>query len=376
VSSFQRRILGALLAVLGVTALLIAALTRWLLEFHARQVDESGRETATVVEHLLGLVNRSLLIAVLVGAVVAVVTSVLLSRWLARPLERLAVAARQLGEGHFDVKVAPHHVTEMAEVAKAFNEMSAGLAGVERRRRELVANISHELRTPLTSIAGYLQGMLDGVFEPDEKVFASMLAETERLVRLVGDLQTLARAESADLPLRMARIQLPELLEPLVPLLHLDPLSPEHEIALRIDLPRDLPPLLVDPDWSRTVLLNLLKNAVQHTSPGGGITVSAIRQDPFILIRVSDTGSGITPEHLPHVFERFYRGDPSRAEGGTGIGLAVAKHIVERHGGSISVHSKPQAGTTFTLKLPAASDRAAASLDSPGSVGLGRSSRR
>ena len=357
-NSFQRRLLVTLLGVLAVTVVLVAVLTRVLVGFHTEAVAHGARSSPLVLDHLLALVTRSLLLAGAAGSVAAVVAAAVLSRRLARPLEQLAATARELAQGRYHVRAARHGVAEIDELAQAFNEMAAGVAAVEARRKELVANVSHELRTPLSSIAGYLQGMLDGVFAADEQTFTPMLAETQRLVRLVEDLQQLARAEGANPLLRIAPIDLAELIDPLRAVMQ--PRLDDNGLRLHVDLQPGLPPLAVDADWARTLLLNLLDNAVRHTPSGGTIWVVARHRDVFVELSVTDTGTGIAPEDLPHVFERFYRGDRSRSGGGgSGIGLAVAKHIAERHGGTITARSQPEQGTTMTVSLPLSRARSA-----------------
>ena len=347
---FKTRVLVALLGVLTVTAVLVAVLTRVLVDYHVRSVAYPPRSRPVVIEHLLGQVTSSLVLAVLVGAAVALAASVLLARVLARPLEKLAAGARELAQGRYEVRVEHDGLAEVADAAAAFNEMAAGLAAVEARRKELVTNISHELRTPLTSINGYVQGVLDGVFPPDEETLTAMLSETSRLIRLVEDLQLLARAEAADLPLRLKPIPLDELIGPVIGVLR--PRLEERSIRLDMDLPVDLPPMRVDETWSRTALSNVLDNAARFTPRDGGIAIRARRAGQHLEIEIADTGPGIPQGDLPHIFERFYRADRSRAQGGSGVGLAIAKHVAERHGGAISANSQPGEGTTVLLRLP------------------------
>ena len=350
---FHLRLLAALLAVLATTAAVMAVFTRVLVGYHTSTQTQTDPAESAMVGHFLDLLTTSLAVATLVGAALAVAASVALARRLTRPLERLAASARALGRGDYTQRIAPSDVVELADIAHAFNDMAAGLAEVETRRKQLVANVSHELRSPLSSIRGYLQGLNDGVFEPGEPTYTALLAETDRMVRMVDDLQTLARAETADLPLHPAPTPVHELVSPLVHTLQ--PRLDDQQLHLHLDLPDDLPPLYVDPHWTRTLLAALLDNALRYTPAGGAITLTARpHAGPYVKITVTDTGPGIGPEHLPHIFERFYRADRARTPtaGGAGIGLAIAKHVAARHGGTITATSQTGTGTTITVILP------------------------
>jgi signal transduction histidine kinase len=232
--------------------------------------------------------------------------------------------------------------------------MSGELGNLEKSRRDLVANVSHELKTPITAIRAHLENLLDGVEQPDPATIEVMLGQVERLGRLVDQLLDLSRLESGEIPLRIEELPL----QPLV-----DDLISEIEVALsgrgvRVDnhVPADLPALSVDRERVHQVLFNLVDNAVRFTPEGGHVTVSARRRNGSVEVAVSDTGAGIPPEHLPRLFERFYRADPARArgDGGTGIGLAIARSVVEAHGGQIRAESEPGHGSVFTFDLPSA----------------------
>jgi signal transduction histidine kinase len=353
VNTFKARLLVALVGVVALGALLTAVLTRVLVGYHTAAGDDAPRSRTLVIDHLLSLVTNSVVLAALAAVAAAVLVGIALSRWLARPLERLADTARRFGNGNYEARAHARGPVEVRAAAEAFNEMAGALAQVEARRKELVANLAHELRTPLTSVSGYLQGLLDGVFTPDEDTFAPMLAETQRLVHLVEDLRRLARAEAADLPLDVVAISIPELLAPLLTTLR--PNLTQKELALTVDVPPTVPTVAVDVDWARTLVRNLLDNAVRYTPPSGRLAVRVRSAGEFVELDVADTGIGIDEEDLRHVFERFYRADRARSCGaGTGIGLAVAKEIAERHGGRIRAASQPGHGSTFTVSLPLA----------------------
>ena len=352
-NTFKARLLVALLGVVLLGALLTAVLTRVLISYHTSGGDDVPRPRTLVIEHLLGLVTSSVVLAALIAVAVAVLVGVVLSRWLARPLERLAATASRFGAGQYEARADARGPVEVRAAAEAFNEMAAGLVQVEARRKELVANMAHELRTPLASVSGYLQGLLDGVFPPNGDTFAPMLAETERLVRLVEDLSRLARAEAADLPLDVVGISLPELLAPVLATFR--PNVAEKQLAVTVEVPPTIPAVAVDVDWARMLVRNLLDNAIRYTPPGGRVEVRCRHTGDFAELEVADTGIGIHEDDLPHVFERFYRADRARSWGaGTGIGLAVAQEIAERHGGAIRAASQPGRGSTFTVSLPLA----------------------
>jgi signal transduction histidine kinase len=232
--------------------------------------------------------------------------------------------------------------------------MAGSLARTERLRRTMVTDVAHELRTPLTNLRGYLEALQDGVASPGPEVIASLHEEAVHLSRLVDDLQDLALAEAGQLPLERRPVPVADVVAPVARLLA--PQASAHGVTLETDLPPDLPPVDADPGRARQIVHNLLGNAVRHTPSGGRVRVTALPAGPEVEVRVTDTGEGIPPEHLPHVFERFYRADRSRARatGGAGIGLAIVKQLVEAHGGRVGVVSLPGLGSTFRFTLPTA----------------------
>jgi signal transduction histidine kinase len=247
---------------------------------------------------------------------------------------------------------APHQVPGIAAVAFALlvalalafrivvGRVSRAFAEQDRLRRQLMADVAHELRTPLAILQGRIEGLLDGVYPRDEAHFAELLDETRHLGRLVEDLGTLANAEAGALELRKEPVDLGDLI---------------HDVAaslprpIAVEIPEDLPPIEVDPVRIRQVLLNLLANALRHTPEEGVITVEVQAQPQQMLIRVRDTGSGIAPEDLPRLFERFQKGSDSR---GSGLGLPIARKLVLAHGGEIGVESVVGRGTEVVVSLP------------------------
>jgi len=295
--------------------------------------------------------------ALAVGA--ALIMGILLSRSLTAPLQRLAGAARAVAAGDLAHRVEAEGSDEMIEVAQAFNDMTTALGESERQRRNMVADVAHELRSPLTVLQGNLRAMLDGVYDLDVAEISRLYDETRLLSRLVDDLRDLALADAGQLRLTLRAVDLGSVICNAT-----DTLGSAAEgqgVALEGRPAEDLPPVQADTDRVAQVLRNLLINALRHTPPGGSVTVTATPNGSGVEVAVADTGEGIAPENLDHVFERFWRSDPARTRrgslgrmGGTGLGLSVAQSLVEAHGGRIWVESTPGQGSTFHFTLPAA----------------------
>jgi two-component system sensor histidine kinase BaeS len=272
-------------------------------------------------------------------------------RRIAQPLSSLVDAARRVEAGDYDARVPEVRggPRELRELTRAFNTMASRLEADQRQRRSLLADVSHELRTPLAVLRGNLEAIADGVHPADEAHLAGLIEETHVLERLVDDLRTISLAEAGALPLHREPTDPDVLLGETVA--SFATAAAEAGIDLVVDSPSDLPLLDVDPIRIREVLSNLIANAIRHTPRGGRITASG-RLDVAgraVTFDVTDTGSGIDAELLPHVFERFARGPDSR---GSGLGLAIARDLVTAHGGRISVRSRPGTGTTFEVSLP------------------------
>ena len=294
----------------------------------------------------------------LVAGAVAAVVALVIARWLARgmtqPLRDMVQAARRMETGDYSQRVVTDSRDEVGRLADAFNRMSAELDGLEMLRRELVANVSHELKTPISALRAHLENLLDGVEEPNPETLQVMLVQSERLGRLVDQLLDLSKLESGDVPLQREPVEVAPLVAQV--LSEIQVARPEAAVSLSEELPVDLPPVYADRERVHQVLFNLLDNAVRLTPGGGRVTVIASRHDGSVDVVVADTGPGISPEDLPRVFERFFRVDASRSrdDGGTGIGLAIARSVVEAHGGRIWAESEPGRGSTFTFELPVA----------------------
>jgi signal transduction histidine kinase len=303
---------------------------------------------------LSGSINRSLLLGGSVAIAIALLLTFVLSRRMTSPIGALAKAARRLGRGDLSQRVESQGEGEVAGLAEAFNSMAADLEYTEQLRRNMVADVAHELRTPLSNIQGYLEAIGDGMIEADAAVIHSLGEEASLLSRLVNELQELSLAEAGELKLVYQAEDVGNLVKQAVA--PWEPQMAAKGISLSLDLPDNLP--LVNIDWQRVnqVLHNLLENAVAHTAEGGSINVAASAEGKWVEVNVSDTGEGIPAEDLPYIFERFYRVDKSRARatGGSGLGLTIAKRLVEAHGGTITVQSDLGEGSRFSFTLPIA----------------------
>ncbi|MGH3682026.1 MAG: sensor histidine kinase, partial [Natronosporangium sp.] len=256
-----------------------------------------------------------------------------------------------LGAGDLTERVPVVGRDELAGLARSFNRMADSLQRGEERQRRLIADVAHELRTPLANLRGYLEALKDGVVAPDADLFASLHEEAVLQQRIVDDLQDLALAEAGTLIYHRSRVDLGELLEICR--------AAHQAVAEAADVRLTAAGaaagyVYVDPDRLRQVLGNLVGNALRATEAGGSVSLTGTRDGDWAVVTVADTGTGIAPEHLSHVFDRLWRADPARGRttGGSGLGLAIARQIVTDHGGTITVDSVPGAGTTFTIRLP------------------------
>jgi signal transduction histidine kinase len=281
----------------------------------------------------------------------------LLSRRMLRSVRNLTAAAQKLGQGDFSQRVVVSDRDEIGQLTSTFNTMAEGLESAERQRRNMVADVAHELRTPLSNIRGYVEALQDGVMEADEATVGSIHRQTMYLSKLVEDLRLLAETEAGDFHLNLESGLLSGVIERAVEAFRPQAQSKGIILALSLDAEGvQSSERLVRMDRTRIeqVMNNLLQNAVEHTPEGGSIDVSIAGSDDSVTVTVADTGEGIAAEHLPHVFDRLYRVDPSRARstGGAGLGLTIARQLVEAHGGTIRAESTPGAGSRFTFSLP------------------------
>jgi signal transduction histidine kinase len=296
----------------------------------------------------------AVLIVLIVMVPMAMVVFVTVMRRVGSPMGDLVTAADRVGAGDYSVRMAERGPRALRTVARSFNSMIAQLQSQDQQRRQLMADIAHELRTPLTVIQGRLEGLLDGVYPRDEARMAELLEDTRMLARLVDDLRTLANAEAGNLPLRKEPTDLAVLLHDSVRSFAAE--ADEKGVELRVEEKTELPLVEIDPLRIREVLTNLLANALRHTDRGGTIAVaasplaaSAAAGNGRIEVSVRDTGSGIAPEELPRIFDRFYKGSTSR---GSGLGLTIARNLVVAHGGEMSAESEVGRGTLIRFSLP------------------------
>jgi two-component system OmpR family sensor kinase len=312
-----------------------------------------GQLEQQFLDHMQQILVAGAALAVALGLIMGV----LFSRSLTAPLQRLARAARAVADGDLDQQIGEEGSAEMVEVAQAFNEMTAALGQSERQRQNMVADAAHELRTPLSVVQGNLRAILDDVYPLDKSEISKLYDETRLLSRLVDDLRELALADAGQLYLVLRPTKTAAIIRSTVENLTLAAKS--QGVALTPQIPDDLPEVQADPDRVAQVLRNLLINALRHTPPGGSVAVLATAQRDVVEIAVSDSGEGIAPENLPHIFDRFWRADPARAHGGpwgasSGLGLSVAQSLVEAQGGRIWANSQPGEGSTFCFTLPLA----------------------
>lgn len=312
-------------------------------------VGEFVNPTSTEAD-FLSTVAESALIGGGIAIAVALVLSTALIVQILRPLRALSRATERIAEGDM-----PDHVTlkthdELGRLGDSFNQMLISLRRSETVRQTMTADIAHELRTPVTIIQGTLEAILDGIYDPSEESIVPIYEETLHLGRLIDDLRDLALAEAGELRLEKESIDLAELVRQVAETAFL---SREDAPRLHLELSKHLPNVSLDSKRFRQVIANLLSNAIRHTPSDGDVYVRVRRMDDVIEMSVADTGPGIRPEDLPHLFERFYRGDPARGRSaGSGLGLAIVKQWVEAHEGTITAGNRKSGGARFVIHLP------------------------
>ena len=297
-------------------------------------------------------IGRFFLWGGLVAVAIALLITFVLSRRILAPVKSLTFAAKRLGQGDFSQRVQIEDKSELGELAQTFNSMASDLERAEKLRQNMVADVAHELRTPLSNVRGYLEALRDGVIKPDANTIRSLTEEATLLSRLVDDLQELSLAEAGELRLNCQAENIGGLINQTVAVVQTQ--ATAKGLSVFIDLPGKLPSVNIDSNRISQVLRNLLENAVAHTAKGGSITVAAKQQGNWVEVTVTDTGEGIPAEDLPNIFERFYRVDKSRARatGGSGLGLTIAKRLVEAHGGKIEAQSELGKGSRFSFTIP------------------------
>lgn len=349
------------LAVGAITLIIVAILIGPpVLNAHLNQA--LGPLTDEIRQHVEEGYARAALITVVVAGVaslaVATAVSLLITRRIARPIGAVAEAATRVALGRYETRVPAAGLgVEMDRLSTAFNVMADTLEDTERSRQQLLGDVAHELRTPLATIRACHEALADGVRQPDEQTWALLAAQTGRIQRLIDDIALVSRAEEHALPMRPTTVAVSDLLETATTAAR--PAYESKGVSLRLDVTPGLAPIHVDPDRIGQVLTNLLTNALRHTPARGAVEVIA-RSDGgpdggAMQILIRDDGEGIAADHLPHIFQRFYRADPGRdrGHGGSGIGLTVARALTQAHGGTLTAASDgPGRGSTFTITLP------------------------
>lgn len=303
----------------------------------------------------LNRIGRFLIISALTATAVSVLLGVLLARSLTRPVQELTTATRAIARGDLSQQVPIRSQDELGELAASFNQMSQDLSHASHLRRQMTADIAHELRTPLSIVLGHAEALRDGVLPATPENLDIIRDEASRLNHLIDDLRTLSLAEAGELPTHPQPVPPHSLLEPLALTYANTPQARQQDITITTRIEPNLPLVQVDPDRMVQVLGNLLSNALRYTPANGKIELVARHVAGRVQLAVRDSGPGIPPEDLPHVFDRFYRGDKSRRrhEGGSGLGLAIARSLVEGANGRIWAESSPGNGTTIFIELPA-----------------------
>ncbi len=329
-----------------------SGLTRNIEQLQSLETSSPGT-LAQIEANFQAIVHEHLLIATLAGVIAAIIASGWTTRRIIGPIQEMMQASRRVAAGDYHVRVDAPTQDELGALAQALNQMAQALDQAEHRRIELIGDVAHELRTPLAGLKSNLEGLVDGVIPAEPETFITLQREVSRMQRLVNDLQELSRAEAGQIPLEAQAIAPRELVMAVTGRLRVQ--FEDKSVALDVQAPADLPPARADINRSTQILTNLLGNALQYTPSGGTVSVRADCDRNEIVISIRDSGIGIAGDQLPHIFERFYRVDKSRARtaGGSGIGLTIAKHLVEVQGGRIWASSPgPGKGSVFTFTLP------------------------
>ena len=310
------------------------------------------------VSNLVSSINNYLIWTGLIAGLGGLLLVSLVSRQILAPVQSLGAVASRLGRGGLSHRADSSGPTEIRELAQSFNRMAGSLQAAEEQRRNLVADVAHELRTPLFNIQGYLEAVRDGLLDPSNETIDTIHGQVLHLGRLVEDLRLLAQAESGGLNLDMELDSLDDVVARSVEAAR--PRAEANGVSLDYAAPGKRVLVVMDRTRIAQVVSNLLDNAVQHTPAGGSVTVEVARSaDDRGRVSVADDGEGIPPEDIPRVFERFYRVDPSRSRdtGGVGLGLTIAKRLIEAHGGTVWADNPGQRGTTVSFELPAPAEQ-------------------
>ncbi len=331
---------------------------------HSTPILVNGKQVGAVIQDVgspplghidslfLATTERALIFGALASVAIALALGMVLARSLTRPVRELTSAIHAVASGELQQTVPVRSRDELGELSETFNKMSADLTAANQQRRQMTADIAHDLRTPVTVLSGYLEALRDGVLQPTPERFTILYEEAQHLQGLIEDLRTLSLADAGELALHPEPVETRALMERIAASHGRQ--AEQQGIALVVRVNDATPPLNVDINRMVQVLNNLVSNALRYTPAGGTITLTAEPSSVGAVLRVSDTGAGIPPESLSRIFDRFYRTDAARqqSQGESGLGLAIARAIVEAHGGSISVASELDSGATFTITAP------------------------
>ena len=299
----------------------------------------------------LNALNRILLIAGAVSLAACVLLGAYLARRLSKPISDVILATSKIAQGNYNDRLSHvENTTELIALSRSVNSLAASLESQENLRKRLTGDIAHELRTPLTTLQSTVEAMLDGVWSADEAHLSSLREEILRLNKLVDELGTLSKYESELLILSKESFDLSELCRQIIRNFE----NTARQKGVSLTCTGEKMTIFGDRDKIGQILINLLHNALKFTPAGGTVSVETVAHGDQAILRVKDTGCGIAPEHLPYIFERFYRVDPSRTRitGGSGIGLAIVLAIAKAHGGEVYAESTIDQGSTFTVILP------------------------
>ena len=306
------------------------------------------RETAEAA--FLERMSRAILISAAGAGLMALVLGAALASTISRPVRELTEGTKALAAGDLGHQVPVRTADEIGQLAQSFNRMSADLAHSTQLRKQMTADIAHDLRTPLSVILGYSEALQDDKLPGTPEVYGAMHRQAQHLNRLIDDLRTLSLADAGQLTLQRRPVRPSDLLEHAA-IAYL-PQAEERGIQLSVTA-EATPAISVDPDRLGQVIGNLVGNALRHTPDGGHIELAAALTGAGVVLSVTDDGPGIPNDDLPHIFERFYRGDKARVDdGSSGLGLAIARSLVEAHGGQMGVENVATGGARFTVALP------------------------
>jgi len=331
--------------------------------FMSSLIESEGR---ALEEHDINLYNNfrsaiyeSLIFAIPISLLSAIAISLFFSREFVRPIRDLSIISRKISEGRYSQRIPlPKEITidemdEVKQLAISFNHMASKLEQTEDLRKKLIGDVSHELRTPISLIKASMEGLIDGIIPPSNKTFFQVQVEADRLTKLVNDLQELSIIESGAYKLNKEKYAINDVISTVIS--NLAPQYSKKGIQIITNLEKSKADIYIDIDRIKQVLTNILANAYQYSQKGGTVKITSAEKDNLVTVTISDTGRGISREDLPHIFTRFYRADKSRSRnsGGSGIGLTIAKQLVQAHGGKIWAESQGEdLGTTVSFTIP------------------------